>query len=78
MQRTEMPKRPRPRTKTVQVFVDELFWAKLVGAFRDKSIAAILSPLIRERVRAMLREHGVDPDAAFERAKAREANGQSS
>jgi hypothetical protein len=55
------------KTKTCQVFEDEAYWLSLLAAFRKTSIAKVLSPLIREDVRKMLREEGTDPDAAWER-----------
>lgn len=52
-------------TRVVYLKADEARWAMLESRFGESSIAELLSPLIRGKLRAMLKARGVDPDAAL-------------
>jgi hypothetical protein len=65
--RTEVAKK---KTQACQVFEDEVFWANVVASLRKSTIAKVLSPLIRDELRKMVKEKGIDPDDAWTEAQA--------
>jgi hypothetical protein len=65
----ERDHKPATKTKTAQMFDDIIFWASLMAGFQRSTIAKVLDPLVRESLREMLREKGVNPDQAWADAR---------
>jgi hypothetical protein len=57
------------KTKTAQMYEDIIFWASLAAGFQRSTIAKVLDPIIREPLRKILRDKGVDPDQAWAEAQ---------
>jgi hypothetical protein len=54
-----------PLTRPARLKDDEAYWAGLLSGFDRATIADVLSPMIRDRLRAALAKRGVDPDKAW-------------
>lgn len=60
----------RGAMKTSTLFADEAFWAGLIGAYKGCGVAKVLSPIIRDELRRMVEELGMDPDRAWAKRQA--------
>jgi hypothetical protein len=56
-------------TKTCQMYEDVIFWASVLASFNKSTIAKVIDPIVRDRLKELVREKGVDPDAAWAEAQ---------
>lgn len=54
----------RPVRNTT-LFSDEIYWASLVATLTGATVAKVMSPFVRERLRTAVKAHGIDPDKAW-------------
>jgi hypothetical protein len=63
------PSQGTPKGRTVQLFADEAYWASLVSTAKQTTLAKVVSPMIREHLRKMVAELGMDPDEVWAKAE---------
>lgn len=61
-------------TRMVNLTADEAYWANLLAKQLGVAVADVLSPMIRQRLRATLKRHEIDPDASWKRFESSERN----
>ena len=67
MAATKKPKANRP-VKTTVLFTDEVYWATVLAKLTGSTVAKVMSPLVRNRLRRELKTRGIDPDVALAEA----------
>lgn len=62
-------KRPanEAKVKTAALLAEETYWAGLAAKLTGTTVAKLLSPMIRQQLRAILKRQGIDPDQAWEK-----------
>ena len=62
--------KPTERTTIgMRLYEEEAYWASILSKLTGGTIAAVLSPLIREPLRKALQAHEIDPDRMWSRAQ---------
>lgn len=54
----------RPVRNTT-LYSDEIYWASLVATLTGATVAKVISPLVRDALRKVVKGYGIDPDEAW-------------
>lgn len=73
MNATAKKKRPKndAKVRTAALLEEETYWAGVAAKLTQTTVAKLLSPMIRKTLRAILKENGIDPDAAWAKVEAK-------